>query len=123
MTTKSQASYAELEYPQYPIIPKVSGVGTLCSHPHTELLWVSCLHENGPGTRELADQSFSAADARDDATASNALHNVFAVPSDEVPVVDDVFLTIHELSPMSAAAHHLHSEPLAYIFSQDSTKA
>lgn len=58
---------------------------------------VTGLHVDGAGAGEFADQTFSAADAGDDATAGDALEHVLAVPGHEVAVVDDVALAVDEL--------------------------
>lgn len=99
-------------------------VGALSGNPHPELLWVPCLHEYGPRTRELAYQTFSASDARDDATACHALHDIFAIPGNEMTVVDNVLLPLDKLE--SRLAIHLNNqcpwEFSTYVFSKDSTK-
>lgn len=58
---------------------------------------IPCLHEHCARPRELADETFARADARYDAARRRALEDVLAVPSDEVAVVNDVFLTWDEL--------------------------
>lgn len=61
---------------------------------HRERCQISRLYEHSPRSCKLAHQTFSRADTGDDTTARHALHDVFAVPGDEVAVVDDVFLTV-----------------------------
>lgn len=53
--------------------------------------------ENIPRTTKLADQPLAGAEVRDDAPAGYALHDVFAVPGDQVSVVDYVLLAFLEL--------------------------
>lgn len=48
-------------------------------------------------TSEFAHQPFTRAEIADDAAARDALEDVFAVPGDEVAVVDDVFFAFAEL--------------------------
>ena len=67
------------------------------AHPHGESGRVARLHEDGAGTGEFADEPLAGADTRDDAAARDALHDVLAVPGDEVAVVDDVFFFWLEL--------------------------
>lgn len=74
-----------------------SGALRMCRHPHAELPRVPRLHKHGPRPCELAHQTFSAADAGNDASARYALHNVFAIPGHQVAVVDDVLLAFNEL--------------------------
>lgn len=74
----------------------------MCHHPHIELPRIPRLHEHSSRTREFADQSFSAAYTRNDTTARYTLHDIFAIPSHEVTIVDDVLLTFDELySPLT----------------------
>ena len=49
-------------------------------------------------TCELAHQAFARAHIAQDATASNTLQHVFAIPSDEMPIVDDVLLSLAKLT-------------------------
>ena len=73
----------------------VLGSGT--THPHGERCWVPCLQEYGPRPGEFTDKTFTRADTRDDAAACDTFHDVFAVPGDEMAVVDDVLFAILEL--------------------------
>ena len=45
-------------------------------------------------TSELADQTFASTEVADDATACDTFEDVFAVPGDEVAVIDDVLFAI-----------------------------
>lgn len=56
------------------------------------------LHEHGPRPRKLAHQTLARRQITYNAPTSNALEDVFAVPSDEVTVVDDVFFVSGELA-------------------------
>jgi len=78
-------------------LPQSSDRGSMCRHPHVELSRVPRLHKHRPRPREFANQAFSTADARNDAPACYTLHDVFAVPSHKVTVIDDVLLTFDEL--------------------------
>lgn len=53
-------------------------------------------------TCELADQSFSSRESRNDTSARYALDHVVAVPSYEMAIVDDVLLARRNLQTKSA---------------------
>jgi len=55
-------------------------------------------------TRKLTDQALPRAHARDDPTTCHALEDVFAVPSHEMAVVDDVFLAFLQLQTDKSSA-------------------
>lgn len=74
-----------------------SGALSMCRHPHAELTRIPRLHEHGSRPCEFTNQTFSAADARNYASARHALHDVFTIPSHEVAVVDDILLTLDKL--------------------------
>ena len=60
------------------------------------------LQEYGTRASEFAHETFARAYARDNATASNTLDHVLAIPSNEVAVVDDVplaFLQLQQCQP------------------------
>lgn len=67
-----------------------------------ESLGVPSLHENGPRSSKLADQAFTGSNARYDTPAAHTLHNIFAVPGDEMAVVDNVFLVRLQLRKLSS---------------------
>lgn len=58
---------------------------------------------NIPRSNKFTHQSFSGAEIGDDATTSYALEHIFAVPGDEVAVVDDIFLVGLELRELSVS--------------------
>lgn len=58
---------------------------------------VSSLDKDGSRTGKLAHQAFARRQARDQAARRDALEDILGVPSDEVPVVDNVLFAIHEL--------------------------
>ena len=62
------------------------------AHPHCERCRIARLHKHGTGASKFADQTFSRADAGDDASTGHSFHDVFAVPCYQVAVVDDVLL-------------------------------
>ena len=64
------------------------------------------MREQGGGrlTSELADKAFSRSKTRDDTARRHALHDVLAVPGNEMSVIDDVLLTILELLNLSATS-------------------
>lgn len=68
--------------------------------PSNESLWIPRLHVNRPRTGKLAYQPFARRDARDDATRGDTLENVFAIPGNEVAIVDDVAFAFNELFKM-----------------------
>ena len=55
------------------------------------------LHEHGPRACELAHQTLTGSEVANNTSGRDALEHVFAVPSDEVAVVDDVLLAFAEL--------------------------
>lgn len=79
----------------------------LARHVGVERLRIPCLHVDGPRPGELANQAFPGADSADDASGSDALHDVFAVPRHKMAVVDDVAFTLHKLSAVSLSVFRL----------------
>lgn len=71
------------------------------SRPLSKMCCVPGLHEHSTRSREFADEAFRSGYIRDDASGSDALHNVLCVPSHEVAVVDDVLFARLELLPVS----------------------
>jgi hypothetical protein len=69
----------------------------LPGRPSHERLGIPRLHVDGPRPGELAHQTLTRRDAGDDTARSNPLENVFAIPGDEVAVVDDVAFAFGEL--------------------------
>ena len=67
------------------------------THPHRKRRRIPRLDKYRPRPRKLTDQTLTGADPADDAPRSDAFHDVFAVPRDEVAVVDDVFFAVLEL--------------------------
>lgn len=67
------------------------------THPSTECARVSSLHVDSTRASKLADQAFAAGDARDDTTRGDSLENIFAIPSYQVVVVDDISFAFHQL--------------------------
>lgn len=72
------------------------------AHPHSKSGSIACLHEHSPRTSELAHKTFAGADTRDDSSACDALHDVFAVPRNEVTIIDDILLLWLELHRLLA---------------------
>ena len=62
-------------------------------------------------TCKLTDQAFPRADAGDDATARDALEDVFAIPSHEMTVVDDVLLAFLQLQTNQSDLNVFISSP------------
>ena len=58
---------------------------------------VSCLHKDGTRPGELAHKAFTSCQVADNPARRNTFQRVFAVPRDEMSVVDDVFLAFAEL--------------------------
>lgn len=56
------------------------------------------LDKHRPWSGELADQTLSRRKARDDSARRNPLHHIFRVPRHQMAVVDNVLLSIRELS-------------------------
>lgn len=55
------------------------------------------LHVHGTGTAELADQALAGTEVGYNASGGHALHHILAVPGHQVPVVDDILLSLHQL--------------------------
>jgi hypothetical protein len=58
---------------------------------------VSCLHKDGTRPGELAHKAFTSCQVADNPARRNTLQRVFAVPRDQMSVVNDVFLAFAEL--------------------------
>lgn len=65
------------------------------------------MHEHSSRSGKLAHQTFSAADAGDNASACYTFHDVFAVPGDEMAVIDDVLFAFHKLGRPLMIAHNI----------------
>ena len=72
------------------------------SNPGRKGLCVAALQVHCSGTGELAHESFAGSHAGYDSSGCHALHDVLAVPRDEVAVVHNVLFAIGKLSPMLA---------------------
>ena len=73
-------------------------------NPCRESRSVPRLHEHCTWTCKLADQPFSAADTRDDATARNPLHDILTIPSDKMTVVNVILFTLNKLRAYALAS-------------------
>lgn len=72
--------------------PPLHSRPTIRSQPKRKRLRIPRLHKYRPGSRKLTHQPFASMYIRQDAARRHALKDVFAVPSNQVAVVDDVFL-------------------------------
>lgn len=66
-------------------------------------------HSSRP--RELAHQAFRRCEARDDPARCDTFHYILRVPCDQVPVVDNVLLSFHELPKASVSSRAHIAEP------------
>lgn len=76
---------------------------TVQSHGHR----IACLHKDRARTCELAHEAFTSSQVADNPARRNTLERVFAIPRDEVPVVDDVLFAFAELE-IDARISHTH---------------
>ena len=58
---------------------------------------VSRLHKDGARSSEFTHKAFTSCQVADNPARRNTFQRVFAVPRDEMSVVDDVFLALAEL--------------------------
>lgn len=65
---------------------------------------ISGLYENCAGPSELADETFSRGHSRNDAARCYSFHNILCVPGDKVAIVDDILLSIEQLTALLAIA-------------------
>lgn len=72
-------------------------IGRVGTQPHRKSLCVPGLHEDSSWTGEFADQPLASHQVRHDTAGRDALEDILAVPSNEMPVVDDVFLVFLQL--------------------------
>lgn len=56
-------------------------------------------------TSKFADQTLARAQIADDSAACDTLEDVFAIPRNEVAVVDDILLVLPKLSEVLARGH------------------
>lgn len=63
-------------------------------HVRSELRRIPRLKENGSGALEFTYKTFASAEIADDATTGDPLEHVVAIPSDEMAVIDNVFLAV-----------------------------
>ena len=62
---------------------------------------VPSLHEHSTGSGELAHQSFTSRQSRDDTARSYTLKNILRVPGDQVAIVHNISLSIRKLRLVS----------------------
>lgn len=65
--------------------------------PRTECLRIPRLHKYRSRTSKLANQTLTREHVADNTTRGHALENILAVPSNQVPVVDDILFIFLEL--------------------------
>ena len=63
------------------------------------------MHVDSPRASELADKTLTRGSTRYDTARSGTLEDIFAVPRNEIPVVDDVLLSFNELDDVSVTSH------------------
>ena len=94
-------------------------------HPSSKSRWVPRLHKHRSWTRELADQTLSAADTRDDATASYTFHDILAIPSHEMTVVNDILFAFDKLLIVNHGREGVKGREITsvtYVLSNNSPK-
>jgi hypothetical protein len=70
--------------------------GSVHSHGHR----VTRLHEDSSRPSKLAHEAFTCGQVADNSTGRNTLERVFAIPRDQMSVVDDVLFAFAELEIM-----------------------
>lgn len=82
-------------------VPYLSDLLKLCrrvrSSIHGHSHRIASLHEHSSRSHKLAHETFARSQIADDTARRNPLERVFAVPRDEVAVVDDVLFAFAEL--------------------------
>lgn len=71
--------------------------GRVGTQPHRKSLCVPGLHEHRSWTSEFANQPLASHQVGHDTARRDALEDILAVPSNEMPVVDDVLLVLLQL--------------------------
>lgn len=100
-------------------------IGRVGAQPRRKSLCVPGLHEDRSWTSEFADQPLTRHQVRHDTARRDALEDILAVPSNKMPVVDDVLLVLLQLQKQLAMSpkHHLTQFKQTYIFPDNSAKA
>src|SRR2546421_13091551 len=69
----------------------------LSCHVSVEGLRIPRLQEDRPRTGELADKTFARSNSADDASRSDAFHDILAIPCDQIAIVDDIAFALNQL--------------------------
>ena len=83
---------------------------------------VSSLHKDSSWSSKLTDQALTRYHSGDDTTTGYTLHYVVAVPSHQMPIVDDISLAFLKLTGSQSRYSFILPCKESYVFPDDSSE-